>query len=114
MSQEELREDIKHAKAHLYEMSNSALSVERIIKVAEQVLEAGDELPEKKEKREYGRGCAYDKDDAYEDGETTGWNNYADLCLPILAKKNLRIKELEKEVTGLRNEIMFLEHHGGG
>jgi hypothetical protein len=28
-------------------MSNSALSVERIIKVAEQVLEAGDELPER-------------------------------------------------------------------
>jgi hypothetical protein len=36
----DLREDIQNAREHLCEMSNSALSVERIIKVAEQVLKA--------------------------------------------------------------------------
>jgi hypothetical protein len=76
----DLREDIQNAKEHLYEMSNSALSVERIIKFAEQVLEAGENLPYQ------------DTGNPVRDSE---YNSVVDECLPILAKYKMKVKELE-------------------
>jgi phage shock protein A len=82
----DLREDIQNAKEHLYEMSNSALSVERIIKFAEQVLEAGENLPYQ------------DTGNPVRDSEH---NSVVDECLPTVAKLNLRVAELEGKIKKL-------------
>jgi hypothetical protein len=79
-----------------------------LITTAEQVLEAENELPQEK--------CG-DKFQSYEDEkEERGFNEALSLCLPILAKKNLRIRELEEKYLNDKDEILAtlsnLSSHG--
>ena len=89
MSQDDLREAIDRAKDRvpigLYDCGTVAqyFGLEPLVKLAEQVFEAGEELPERKK--------VYTEDDII-------FNNALDLCLPILAKKNTRIRELEEKL----------------
>jgi translation initiation factor 2B subunit (eIF-2B alpha/beta/delta family) len=89
----DLREDIQNAREHLFKMSNSALSVERIIKVAEQVLSAGEELPEKKESTANCMDCLEDT--------AKGFNEALSLCLPIHAKLKAQFTQKEKDLDGI-------------
>lgn len=57
-----------------------------ILKTAEQVLKAKDELPE-----------PYILYGSESDSFEAGINEGVSLCLPMLAKKNMRIRELEEE-----------------
>jgi len=56
-----------------------------LIHTAEQVLEAGEELPEKKKLK---------FNSSVEEYYRIGFNEALSLCLPILAKKNLRISKV--------------------
>jgi hypothetical protein len=79
--------DYKHADA---EEEKIFKAFTKILTTAEQVLEAGEELP----------NCDY----TYED-DIRVFKRATNLCQPILAKKNLRIKELE-ETLSMREEIV--------
>ena len=98
MSQEELREAIESITKYQecgddceYDWEKITCDMRTLITTAEQVLAAGEELPQER--------CG-DRFQCFEEEKfDAGFNEALSLCLPILAKKNLRIAELERALA---------------
>jgi hypothetical protein len=94
---EDLREAIRIAKKKYssYEpqyVEDLMKAEQLLITTAEQVLEAGENLPY----QDMGNPA---RDRAH--------NSVVNKCLPILAKKNLRIAELEEELSEAERQMSF-------
>jgi len=87
-------EYLKTAAAVLRSSVGSSLQL--LITTAEQVLEAGEELPEKTRNREDWRNCPEHL--RYLDG----LDEAIDLCLPILARYKIKIAELEEALSAYK------------
>jgi len=70
-------------------------------KLAEQVLEAGDELPDKIVDYDHNGVTFVESVGEYE----RGFNEALDLCLPIVAKLKLRVAELDEENADLTSKL---------
>jgi hypothetical protein len=100
---EDLRDSIEHLRKHYIPTPEMDL----VLQTAEQVLSAGEELPEK---IDVPKICNFNDCDLYSNHEDCGggcfeFNKAHSLFLPILAKKNLRIRELEEENKQLKRHI---------
>jgi hypothetical protein len=115
LRREVMNEDLREAIGLLRKINPPAVfaypdvakAVEIITLRAEQVLEAQDELPAKKDetyvlpflREDVVAGVT--KANFTETDKCAGFNEALSLCQPILAKKNLRIRELERQVKKL-------------